>query len=337
MEKDTFYFQWHITNVCNLRCRHCYQDDFTSQGELSWPQLKKVADNIITTLKTWRKSALITVTGGEPLIKKESFALLGYLNDSTHVKELNIITNATLLDEKTVSDLRLIPKLKRVKFSLEGITAQTNDSIRGEGSFKRIMNALEILKKHSHVKTHLMFTLLRNNIKEIPQVFNFCRQHRIEGVILERFIPIGKGKALRKEVLTRDDWKEVTDLLMEFCQIDADQTALLSQRAFWVRFPKDSAPELLGAPCTVSCDGLCIMPDATVFPCRRFAVPIGNLLTQGLDEIWQTSEVLHNVKKKSNLEGKCKTCAVDECKGCRALAHALTGNYLAEDSQCWLP
>ena len=34
MEKVTYngYFtlQWHITHRCNLRCRHCYQDDYSA-------------------------------------------------------------------------------------------------------------------------------------------------------------------------------------------------------------------------------------------------------------------------------------------------------------------
>lgn len=30
-----FYFQWHITEKCNLRCRHCYHDNYTSTNELN--------------------------------------------------------------------------------------------------------------------------------------------------------------------------------------------------------------------------------------------------------------------------------------------------------------
>ncbi len=335
MKKDTFYFQWHITNLCNLRCKHCYQDDFSSDNELQFPQLKIVANNIFNTLKMWNKDALITITGGEPLVKKETFALLGHLNNSEVVKELNIITNATLFDKKTVDGLKYIPKLKRVKFSLEGLTEESNDFIRGKGSFKRIMNTLELLRAQDHVKIHLMFTLMKSNMKDIPKLFSFCIKNGIQGVILERFIPIGEGKQIKDEVLSSEDWREVANLLIEFCQLNIEEKDILSQRAFWIKFIEGSHPEVLGAPCTVSCDGLCVMPDATVYPCRRFNLPIGNLLKEKLDDIWSNSKVLNAVKEKKNLKGKCSSCVINDCRGCRALAYALTDDYLAEDLQCW--
>ncbi len=39
----TFILQWHLTERCNLRCRHCYQD---GQGgpELSQPEIFGIID-----------------------------------------------------------------------------------------------------------------------------------------------------------------------------------------------------------------------------------------------------------------------------------------------------
>jgi len=332
--QDRFYIQWHITNLCNLRCRHCYQDDFLSKDELDWTGLKKVCDNVIATLKSWDTDASITLTGGEPLAKREFFLLLEYLNNNERIAELNIITNLTLLNDSATAKLKTIPKLKSIKFSLEGMSPQRNDYIRGEGSFKKILEALQLFKKYQQFELHLMFTVLRRNIRDIPKIFSFVKKQNIDGFILERFIPIGQSAAMKDEVLTKNDWKELTDTILEFCQVSADREDILTQRAFWIK-AHDSSYELLGAPCTVANDGLCIMPDATVFPCRRFNLSIGNLLSQSLDEIWRDSDILKSLRKKSNLKGKCRSCSVKECRGCRALAYALTGDYLSEDVQCW--
>ena len=332
--QDSFYFQWHITNLCNLRCRHCYQEDFSDKKELDWPTLKRVADSITTTLEDWDKDAVITLTGGEPLVKKEFFLLLEYLNDKKQVSELNVITNLTVLDNIAISKLKKISKLKSIEFSLEGMSSQENDYIRGAGSFKKILSVLGLLKEHKQFELHLMFTLLRRNIKDIPKIFSFVKEQQIDGVILERFIPIGQSVSIKDEVLTKEDWKEVAGMLSEFCNISVERDDILTQRAFWVK-AKKSALELLGAPCIVGIDGLCIMPDATVFPCRRFNLPIGNLLDKDLDEIWKNSDVLNALRKKSNLNGKCGSCLLKECQGCRALAYALTGDFLSEDTQCW--
>jgi len=73
--KDPFYIQWHITNFCNLRCKHCYQDDFSKKSDLDGAGLKIISDNILAALKTWDRTACIHLTGGEPLLKPELFLL----------------------------------------------------------------------------------------------------------------------------------------------------------------------------------------------------------------------------------------------------------------------
>jgi len=95
--------------------------------------------------------------------------------------------------------------------------------------------------------------------------------------------------------------------------------------------------------CAAGVSGLTILPDGTVTPCRRLPVPIGNVRTDSLREIWSTSEVLNSLRDRSRYDGKCGTCnRWSACRGCRAIAyefsraHGIT-NYLAEDPQCFLP
>ena len=333
---NSFYFQWHITDVCNLRCKHCYQNNFSSKTDLDWHGLKTVSDNIIDALKTWKSKALITLTGGEPFIKSEFNQLLDYLNSAKEVKELNIISNITLLDYKRINELKKYKKLKKIKFSLEGVTTKSNDSIRGKETFREIINNLRLLQANSDFEIILMFTLLKSNIKEIPKIFSFAKEYKLDGFLLERFIPLGRGKLIKDEVLSKDDWKSVVELLLEFCQISCKLDDILNFKAFRIEFnPKSKKPTLLGAPCTVGVDGLCIMPNANVYPCRRFEHAIGNLLKDDLTDFWEHSDVLFSVRKKYNLKGKCSTCRIEDCRGCRALAYSLKGDYLEEDSQCW--
>jgi AdoMet-dependent heme synthase len=104
-----------------------------------------------------------------------------------------------------------------------------------------------------------------------------------------------------------------------------------------LEFEKDTVrPILYGAECIVGKDGMALLPDGTVFPCRRLNIPIGNLLETPLDQLWQQSEVLENIRTKKKLQGKCGTCAILDCFGCRAMTYALTGDYLAADPHCWI-
>ena len=57
--------QWHITHRCNLRCRHCYQEDFRS--EMGREELLDVLDKYERFLKERSLAGHINLTGGEPL------------------------------------------------------------------------------------------------------------------------------------------------------------------------------------------------------------------------------------------------------------------------------
>jgi radical SAM protein with 4Fe4S-binding SPASM domain len=249
------------------------------------------------------------------------------------VEELALITNGLLLDQKLLHRLSDISKFKKIKISLDGAGAEVNDSIRQKGTFDRVMETLSLIKKGKRFETILMFTVMKRNYKDLPSIIRLCQDLGIHGLVLERFIPLGRGKEAVGEVLEKDQWKELVETLLDLFEIGSEQCSLIPYQAFQIRFDGE-APELLGAPCTIGTDGLCVMPEGDVFPCRRFPVPIGNLLDRSLENIWEQSEILNQLRRKEHLKGQCAKCEMEDCRGCRSLALALTGDYLEEDPHC---
>lgn len=332
-EKEPFHIQWHITNLCNLRCQHCYQDDFSRENDLDWTGLKRVADNLLTTIKEWDQTACIHLTGGEPLLKPELFPLLEYLDQNPLIDELGLITNGLLFDQEVVEKLSVIPKLKKINISLDGADEETNDSIRGERTFERVIKKIPLIKKGNQFDISFMFTVMKRNLWGLPSYFKLSQDLGVDGFIMERFIPLGQGKGVMGEVLSKEEWRKMVKMLLDFFSIE-EENPFFTYQAFQVSLNGEE-PELLGAPCVIGKDGFCIMPNGDVFPCRRFPVPIGNLLGTPLKEIWEKSELLERLRKKENLKGKCGRCDIKDCRGCRSLALALTGDVLAEDLHCW--
>lgn len=291
-----------------------------------------VADNLLATLKEWEQTAYIHFTGGEPLLKAELFSLLEYLDQHPLIDELGIITNGILFNQNILKRLSTFPKLKKIKLSLDGGNAETNNSIRGEKTFEKIIEKIPLIKQINGFEVIFMFTVMKRNFRELPGLIKLSQDLGVNGVIIERFIPWGRGKERKEEVLTREEWMEMLQMLSAFFSIE-DENSFYPYQAFQVSF-NEGEIELLGAPCVIGVDGLCVMPNGDVFPCRRFPISIGNLLETPLAYIWNESEVLKKIRRKENLKGKCAICNIPDCRGCRSLAFALTGDYLAEDPIC---
>lgn len=341
-----FGFQWHITDRCNLRCTHCYQDNYSGSNELGLDGLKRIADEIVSTLSKWNKRGDIAITGGEPLLKKETFPLINYLESTDEISSLDILSNGTLINESIVEQIRCLKKIRCVQISLEGASPESNDAIRGKGTFEKAMASIRLLRK-SGISVNIMFTLQRRNMEDIPSIIDLAIAEGVMALTIERFVPIGSGTRIKNELLSSEEIKGVFSYISERAEQEINRGGLTSisrSRPLWVMCNGNtgflggdtSNKDTAGGICSIGLDGLCILPDATVLPCRRLPIPIGNLKNDSLLKIWHTSDLLWEIADKRNLKGKCNTCEfITRCSGCRAMAYACTGDYLAEDPQCW--
>ena len=344
--KADFGFQWHIMNRCNLRCAHCYQEDYSGSNELDLDGLKRIADEIIKTLAKWNKRGDIAITGGEPLLKEEMFPLISYLELADEIASIDILSNATLINESIVDRIRSLKKVRCVQVSLEGASPETNDAVRGRGTFDKILACIRLLRS-KNIKGNIMFTLQRRNMKDIPSLIDLAVAEGISSLTIERFVPVGSGAKIRNELLSPEEIKRVFDYISERAEQEINRGGLTSisrSRPLWVMCNRNtgslgvdtSNKDTAGGICSIGLDGLCILPDATVLPCRRLPIPIGNLKNDSLLKIWHTSDLLWEIADKRNLKGKCNSCEyLLQCSGCRAIAYACTGDYLAADPQCW--
>lgn len=342
-DKSLFGFQWHITDRCNLRCTHCYQETYSETSELDLDGLKQIADEICLTLSKWNKSGDIAITGGEPLVKTEMFPLIRYLESAEEVASIDILTNGTLINSELVGEIKRLNKIRCVQISLDGASSATNDAIRGEGVFDKVVEAIRLLIDNK-IRVNLMFTLQRRNMNDIPELIDLATNEGISTLTVERFVPTGSGIRIIDEVLTTEEIKSVFGYISKRAdQNKANEFNLISRsRPLWILFnnctnitPKEDN-KLAGGICSVGLDGLCILPDATVLACRRLPIPIGNLKDDSIERIWFTSDLLLQIRDKQNLKGKCKSCeSIYQCSGCRAMAYAITGDFLESDPQCW--
>ena len=329
--ENTFHIQWHVTDFCNLRCRHCYQSDFTSGSQLPFGKLEKIFAGMTAFADGEGRKLVIDITGGEPFLHENWHDIISLVSRSPSVAESGIISNGFFLDSPSVKRLEALENF-RIKISAEGLDRENYEHFRGRATFDRFRKSCGLLRDSSLEKV-LMFTVFEGSLARIGGLFDFMDEYGFSKAIIERFIPWGRGSEIRASVISRGEWKEILRFLASRCGLDDCLGDMIPYRGFMVEKAGPSY-ELFGAPCIIGRDGVAVMPDGTVFPCRRFPMPVGNLALESLGKILKDSPVLKSLAGRKFLKGRCKTCIIDNCFGCRALAYSITGDFLQEDPRC---
>ena len=137
---DHLWFQVAGT-VCNLRCGHCFISCSPENHTFWFLSREQVAGALETSVPMGVKEYYFT--GGEPFMNRD---LVGILEDTLALGPATVLTNATLLPPRTVDALAGIagtsPYTLELRVSIDGTTPESNDALRGEGSFRRAMEGV---------------------------------------------------------------------------------------------------------------------------------------------------------------------------------------------------
>lgn len=125
------------TSACNLHCVGCWAAEYGNRLNLSYEEL----DSIIRQANELG-CYFFLYTGGEPLVRKADLIKLCEAHPDSM---FSAFTNATLIDESFADEML------RVKNFIPAISAEgfeeSTDSRRGQGTYQKIMRAMQILKE----------------------------------------------------------------------------------------------------------------------------------------------------------------------------------------------
>ncbi len=328
-----FGFQWHLTDRCNLRCSHCYQDRFDGSSELSTAELLRLADRVLGGVAG--RPTTINLTGGEPLLHPGLLDLVQHLDSFEDVVEINLITNGTKAPDGLLEQIGAVKTPGLFKVSLESTSPAVNDAVRGAGSFDRVLANLHRFAATGR-SVVLMMTLTKSNAAEVIDMVYWARELGLAGVIFERFVPLGRGLSRVDEVLDATTWRAVVRDLTSLAGVEEDDLDnLLPYEAFWVVFGPQDDLELRGAACNLGDESMALMPNGTVLPCRRLPISIGKATVVPFERILEDLARWAPEVTRLRLTGPtCSRCDVSACAGCRALALALRSDPFADDLLC---
>ncbi len=338
-----FIIQWHLTERCNLKCRHCYQEGKKVE-EMPLAAVSRVIAEAAQMIRDWQEAydlefaPSFNVTGGEPFLRADFFAILELMTEAGF--PCYVLSNGTLI---TLDRAHVLADLgvQGVQVSLEG-PEPVHDAIRGPGSFAASRRGIENLLA-AGVPVSLNATLSRFNADYFLDLVALAAGLGVPKIGFSRLVPAGRGLALLDQMLTAGQVKELYEKLFAL-EVEGLEIATGDPVALQMRQPAP-APEAGAIPaggCAAGVAGLTILADGVVTPCRRLPVPLGRAGEDSLREIWAASPVLERLRDQAGYQGKCGSCQRwGKCRGCRAIAYAYsqsqgTPDILAEDPQCFI-
>jgi radical SAM protein with 4Fe4S-binding SPASM domain len=335
-------FQWHITDRCNLRCTHCYQDSYLGE-EPEFGELLHILAQFRELTDFWKKKVPgfrchITVSGGEPFVRKDFSDLLDVFYAQREYFSFAILTNGSFIDEQTARRLKKL-QAAFVQISLEG-GRDIHEKIRGKGSYELAVRALQNLVREK-IRSFISFTAHRGNYKEFPAVARLGKKLGVSRVWSDRLIPRGSGAEMADLLLHPAGTRQFFQLMVR-CRPGKLLHLPLLRHLHKTEIAMHRALQFLcgdGRPyhCTAGDSLMTVLPNGELLPCRRMPVSVGNLKEKHLAELYYTSDLFRDLRDRRRISRGCENCFYQKlCRGgLKCLSYAVYGSPFRADPGCW--
>ncbi len=342
-----FLIVWNFTNMCNLRCKHCYQRASRPlPNELSLKEKLMVVDQLDRA-----DLAAVALSGGEPTIHPHFYTILHEI--ASRGMYAAVATNGWVFAdmEKLIKAKKL--GLRYVEVSIDSANPKKHDWFRGvNGSWNRAVKALENAVRLG-LNHAMAVTITKVNLGEVEDILDLAESIGAKRVVFFNFVPTGRAKEnlwldldpFEREEFLRTIYKEMRKRKLEIICTSPQYGRVALQ----LSSGREVAPthfyvggdpivralaEFIGG-CGAGRIYAGIQPDGTLIPCVFMPIPVGNLREESFWKIWTTSPLMKSLRDRGKLQGYCNRCPYRNiCGGCRARAYGYFGDPLAPDPGC---
>src|SRR5262245_26653426 len=361
-----YVVSWNLTYRCNLACEHCYLDaggtplvgteNFADRSELGTEECFTVIDE----LAAFAPECVTILTGGEPLLRRDILEVVRRAAE----RGLWVVvgTNGVCITENLAGRLAEAGA-RGLSLSLDALDPDRHDRFRNvRGAWRNTVEGAEILNR-TGLPFIVQTTAGAHNRGELEAIADFAHDRLAAKVWnLYFLVPTGRGQFVSD--ITPPQYDEVLASLYRI-QRKYDRRMLVNAKCapHYIKTVLENAGEQTdpiaadadsaGAPawrgsstpirtysggaggCPAGTHYMGIRPNGDVTPCPYLPVFAGTLRRSRLAELWTSSPLFTDIRRRSSLGGRCGECEMNgHCGGCRARAYGMTGDVMAEDPLC---
>lgn len=216
---NPFYFICFVTSKCNMKCEHCFywKNINKNKNELSFDEHQKVSENM-------GKIAFLSLTGGEPFLRKDLSQIAEIYCKNNGVRKLAIPTNGSLPSRITEEVKHILDTCKNVSvdidLSIDGVR-EIHDRIRGcKDSFDKAIKTYNLLKElkkdYNQLGITIVSTFTALNQHNIMGLYKYIKENLTEAAFS---INLVRGSPCHPELCKVNIklYEEITNKLVEEC------------------------------------------------------------------------------------------------------------------------
>ena len=309
------YCCWVLNYRCMLRCKMCYIWNINDNKsvETTMEQKKRFVKSLKGVVD---QDFEFHLSGGEPLMTEGILDLVNFIADEGY--KTNLVTNGFLINESIAKDIAE-SSLDSLTISLDGITPQTHDFIRGvEGGYERIMKAVDYVygfRKNGNPRISILTVIMERNLDEILKLVEWVQHDkRLEMIsfqaINQPFCEEIDGVWFSKEKnnsLWPQDTKKASAIMEELRELRSNGYKIGNQANHFLHFReyfKDPNTFLKKIKCNLGDYEFHVDPHGKIFLCC-LTDPIGNMKSDDISKIWHSPETIKIREQVYNCRKNC--------------------------------
>ena len=336
---------WRATGACNARCRYCNvdADGASAPKELTTEEALHLVDEVYNFGVKW-----FGIKGGEPLLRKDIFKIVSYAKSLG----LNVclLTNGCFVDGKIYDNL--VKNEVWTSVSIDG-PEEINDSLRGKGSYKKALAAIQKLSK-AKILNGIAAAITSVNYKHLDHVTELAEEYGANFVWFNHLVPSGRAKVTMELTPTPEQYEwalnHIWDLSVKYegkfdIHVHCPHFARVVKQRGIPNFQEWYDKKFHGK-CTYFAFGgyISVTENGDLIPCFYTdlqplePMQLGDIRTKSLRQVWEEmkkSPYYSSFRGRNTLKGKCGVCEYREiCGGCRNRAYAYTNDIYESDPAC---
>jgi len=287
-----------VTSRCNMRCDHCfYLDEIndSSRTELSVEQIETLAKELGGL--HW-----VALSGGEPYLRKDLVEIIQAFYTHSRPNIISHVTNGYYPDRISTMTEQMGASCSKSKvltiFSLDGLE-KTHEEIRhSPGSFARVKESIQSVKKHQsqypNLETGVVITAQDSNRKDLIPLIEYIESNlKPEGIYINLQRDHTQPSNVLVDPITLSHYQEAVTFYekiqakkkfgkRKLLDLLLDGKNKIQKRTI-AKIAKENTYQL---PCLAGKVSVVVDELGNVYACELLKDSIGNLKQQSFRDIW---------------------------------------------------